>query len=135
MSKKKSQQDAVAQCHCGETRDYDDCCGPFLSGAARPKRAEQLMRSRYSAFVENNAAYLLATWDPQTRPSRVTLEPNQRWLGLVVKSTQAGASDDCAGFVEFVARYKRGGKGYRLHECSRFRKIGEQWYYSDGEHL
>ena len=58
---------------------------PFCRGAARPKRAEQLMRSRYSAFVENNAAYLLATWDPQTRPSRVTLEPNQRWLGLVGK--------------------------------------------------
>jgi SEC-C motif-containing protein len=93
------------------------------------------MRSRYSAYVEGNEPYLLASWHPQTRPSRVRLDPQQRWLGLRIKSTEEGGSDDIRGKVEFVARFKINGKGHRLHEMSRFEKIQRCWYYLDGQHL
>jgi SEC-C motif-containing protein len=93
------------------------------------------MRSRYSAYVEGNEPYLLASWHPQTRPSRVRLDPQQRWLGLRIKSTEEGGADASLGKVEFVARFKINGKGHRLHEISRFEKIEERWYYLDGEHL
>jgi len=93
------------------------------------------MRSRYSAFVEHDESYLLASWHPDTRPSRLRLDPEQRWLGLSVKSREAGTPADNTGAVEFVARFKIAGKGHRLHERSRFEKIEDCWYYLDGEHL
>lgn len=92
------------------------------------------MRSRYSAFVECEQDYLLASWHADTRPSRVRFDPDQRWLGLKIKATQAGLEADDRGTVEFVARFKVRGKGHRLHEVSRFEKIAGRWYYRDGEH-
>jgi SEC-C motif-containing protein len=34
--------------------------------------------------------------------------------------------------VEFVARYKIGGRAHRLHEISRFVREDGRWYYVDG---
>jgi len=65
--------------------------------------AEALMRSRYSAFV----------------------------LGLEVKRFEVTGKDSAV--VEFVARYKVGGKAQRLHEVSRFERIDGRWVYVDGE--
>jgi SEC-C motif domain protein len=93
------------------------------------------MRSRYSAFVEEDEKYLLASWHSETRPSRVRFDPDQRWLGLKIKASSAGLAEDDAGTVEFVARFKIKGKGHRLHEISRFEKIEGCWYYLDGQHL
>ena len=93
------------------------------------------MRSRYSAFALGEEDYLLASWHPQTRPSRVRLDPQQKWIGLSIKSTEAGQVDDVKGIVEFVARFKIAGKGHRLHERSRFENIDDRWFYLDGDHL
>ncbi len=92
------------------------------------------MRSRYSAFVEGIEPYLLATWHPDTRPSRVRLDDKQRWLGLSIKACEAGGPEDDTGTVEFVARFKVDGRGHRLHETSRFERIDGRWYYRDGDH-
>ncbi|MEH6583832.1 MAG: YchJ family protein [Halioglobus sp.] len=125
----------AARCHCGKPESYSDCCGRFLAKQAFASTAEQLMRSRYSAFVESNEAYLRESWHPDSRPSRIRFDPEQRWLGLTIKATTDGGDMDNRGTVEFVARYKVAGKGYRLHELSRFEKIEGRWYYLDGEHL
>lgn len=93
------------------------------------------MRSRYCGFVSCDEAYLLKTWHPDTRPTRVRFDEKQRWLGLSIRSLEAGTQNDHTGTVEFVARYKVDGKGHRLHETSRFEKIDGSWYYLDGEHL
>ncbi len=93
------------------------------------------MRSRYSAFAVGDESYLLQTWHPDTRPSRVRLDEKQRWLGLSIRATEAGGPGDPGGTVEFVARFKVDGKGHRLHEISRFEKIDGRWYYLDGQHL
>lgn len=93
------------------------------------------MRSRYSAFVLCDEAYLLATWHPKTRPSRVRLNEAQRWLGLQIRETTGGGPRDVAGTVEFVARSKTHGKGQRIHEISQFEKIDGRWYYLKGKHL
>jgi SEC-C motif-containing protein len=93
------------------------------------------MRSRYTSFALREEPYLLATWHPDTRPSRVRFDEKQRWLGLKIRAMEAGGPNDDAGTVEFVARFKIDGKGYRLHEVSRFEKIDGRWYYRDGKHL
>ena len=90
------------------------------------------MRSRYSAYVLRLEDYLLATWHPDTRPSELDLAADDtKWLGLEVKSHQQ--QDETHATVEFVARYRIAGKGYRLHELSRFVKEGPHWRYRDGE--
>lgn len=122
-------------CICTRAAPFEDCCGPLLAGKAQATTAEQLMRSRYSAYVQGDADYLLATWHPDTRPSRVRLDSKHQWLGLAIKATDAGAETDVTGTVEFVARFKVRGRGHRLHEHSRFEKIDDRWYYRDGDHL
>lgn len=91
------------------------------------------MRSRYVAYALGRAPYLLATWHPSTRPAPLDLEaqPPPRWLGLAVKRHEAQSND--RAIVEFVARYKIGGRAYRLHETSRFVCEEGRWFYVDGD--
>ncbi len=101
------------------------------------------MRSRYTAYVLNNEAYLLATWHASTRPESLGLatQPSAQWLGLEVKkhdaaSTSANIAANIAAnvtaSVEFVARYRINGRAVRLHEISRFVHEAGCWYYVDG---
>ena len=124
---------AHQRCHCGREASYADCCGRFIGGDSLAPTAESLMRSRYSAFVTQDEPYLLATWHPDSRPSRVSFNPDQRWLGLSIRDVSAGRPGDHEGVVEFVARSKRGGRARRLHERSRFRFDGARWLYVDGD--
>lgn len=128
-------EDQVVQCPCGSGATYEACCAPFVYGEEPAPTAEKLMRSRYSAFAKQEEDYLLESWHPRTRPSRVTLDADQKWIGLSIKSTEAGSVTDETGIVEFVARFKVAGKGHRLHERSRFERIEGQWYYLEGDHL
>ena len=115
-------------CPCGTDRPYATCCKPLHDGEAATS-AERLMRSRYSAYVLQLVAYLIATWHPSTRPAHLVLDQS-RWLGLQIKQ-QATQGDRAT--VEFIARYKTGGKATRLHERSRFEREDGRWYYVDGE--
>lgn len=87
------------------------------------------MRSRYTAFVQGDVDYLLETWHRDTRPPRLDLEgePPPKWLGLKI----VAVTDD-PPTVEFVARFRVGGKGRRLHERSRFVFEQDRWWYYDG---
>ncbi len=124
-------------CPCGSSRPYADCCGALHQSFAADGRlgaasAEALMRSRYSAFVRGDLAYLQASWHASTRPAE--LAPDQaglKWLGLEVR--QHLSQDAEHATVEFVARSKLGGRAHRLHEISRFVREDGVWYYLDGE--
>ena len=121
-----------APCPCGRPLPYGECCGACHAGRPAPT-AEALMRSRYSAYVLGLEPYLRATWHATTRPDAQTAlcDPATRWLGLEIKRVESTGSDET--FVEFVARYKVGGRAYRLHETSRFVREDERWYYVDGQ--
>ena len=110
---------------------YLGCCEPYLTGAANAPDAQALMRSRYSAFVRGEAAYLLDTWHASTRPGALELDGSVRWLGLEVRGYRLTGDDSAE--VEFVARYRVGGRAVRQHELSRFVHEGMRWYYLDGE--
>ncbi len=111
---------------------FVDCCGPALDDSMPAATAERLMRSRYSAFVIGDSAYLLRTWHPRTRPAQLHLEPGQKWLGLSIRGVEGGGPLDEFGSVEFVARSKIDGRGVRLHETSRFQRVAGRWTYLDG---
>ncbi|MDO8291942.1 MAG: YchJ family metal-binding protein [Gallionella sp.] len=117
-------------CPCGAA-DYAACCGRYHDGASAPDAAT-LMRSRYSAYVLKLEAYLLATWHPGTCPAALDLAAdNAKWLELEVKKHTPESADRAT--VEFVARYKIGGRAHRLHEISRFVREEGRWFYVDGE--
>ena len=87
------------------------------------------MRSRYSAFVMKNEAYLLSSWHPETRPDNLDFDEACNWLGLKVVRTLDGQCNDDEGQVSFVARYKVAGKAHRIVENSQFIKLKGCWYY------
>lgn len=117
-------------CPCGGG-DYAACCGRFHEGAL-PGTAEQLMRSRYSAYALGLMDYVHRTWHPRTRPALAELRSDAatRWLGLEVKRHAVMGGDEA--IVEFAARSKVGGRARRMHEVSRFAREGGQWFYVDG---
>lgn len=118
-------------CPCGLPRSYEECCGRYLSGAAAAPTAEALMRSRYTAFVRGDAAYLRRTWHPGTRPADVGADARTRWTGLEILGTEGGSAFHTTGTVTFRASY-RGGS---LHERSRFERVDGAWVYVDGDFL
>jgi len=131
MSEKRI--NAPDPCPCGSGLAYPACCGPFIVGTDLPQTAQQLMRSRYTAYTRGDAAYLSATWHPTTRRQDLDADPRVRWLGLKIIATEAGEAEDHRGLVEFVARYKIGGRAHRLHERSRFKRFQGRWFYVDAE--
>ncbi|OBG58306.1 YchJ family protein [Mycobacterium sp. E3339] len=118
-------------CPCGSGDDYPACCGPLHDGEVQARTAEELMRSRYSAFAHRNADYLFRTWHPRTRPADVAVDPNITWTGLDVLDVVAGGPNDDSGEVEFAARFESGGRMGALHERSRFERRAGRWFYLD----
>ena len=114
---------------------FMQCCGRFIDGGETASSALELMRSRYSAYVLGATAYLRATWAPHTCPADLDANPDApdapRWLGLQIK--RFDTLDATRAEVEFVARYKVGGRAHRLHELSRFTHDGHGWRYVDGD--
>lgn len=126
----KKPSKAKDTCPCESGQAYQDCCGKFIEANQQAETAEQLMRSRYTAYVLQREDYLLRTWHASTRPLKLNMDKVQ-WLGLQLQRTQAGKVLDREGIVEFVARYKRQGRAERLHETSRFVREEGQWFYVD----
>jgi SEC-C motif-containing protein len=123
------------RCPCGTGLPFDECCGPLHDGTRAAATAEQLMRSRYSAFARGNRAYLLATWHPRTRPHDLHHDRDVRWTGLDVVAVTGGSLLDREGTVEFRAHYVRAGNSGAQHERSRFLREDGQWHYLDGVSL
>lgn len=117
-------------CPCGAA-DYAACCARYHNGVCAPDAAA-LMRSRYSAYVLKLEIYLLATWHTSTRPAALDFAADStKWLGLEVKKHTLESQDHAT--VEFVARYKVGGRAHRMREISRFVREEAQWFYVDGK--
>jgi SEC-C motif-containing protein len=116
-------------CPCGAAQPYDRCCGRLHRGEAQASTAEQLMRSRYTAFARQDAAYLMDTWHPSSRPRRVRFDAAGRWVGLEVVATDGGGMLDTEGTVEFIAHHIRGGERRDLHEISLFVRDEGRWRY------
>ncbi|MQA33543.1 YchJ family protein [Modestobacter roseus] len=123
---------APRRCPCGTGLPLAECCGRLHDGTATAATAEQLMRSRYSAFVVGAPAYLLATWHSTTRPRSLTLDPDVRWTGLDVLRTTGGTLLAAEGTVEFRASHVIGSAAGSQHEDSRFVREDGAWRYLDG---
>lgn len=123
-------------CPCCSSMLYKSCCQPFHRGSLTASNAEQLMRSRYSAFCLGDIDYLQVTLHPNHRrkDDKVELEntvQRTNWLGLKIIAHKPGLEE---ATVEFVAFFN-GQPFEQLHEFSRFKKVAGQWLYTDGDVL
>ena len=127
-------------CPCGSNLEYNSCCGPVIAGARPSDTAEQLMRSRYSAYVKKEISYILASLHPDFRAdydeksSRAWAE-NAQWHGITIMSTNKGGSGDSEGEVEFAVSYTERGMKQEHHEKAAFRKKDGQWFFTQGKTL
>ncbi len=128
----------MSECPCGSGRPYESCCQPFHQGEQSPETAEQLMRSRYSAYVKGEIDYIHNTLHPDHRDDH-DLEAarkwslDSQWLGLEIVATEQGGAEDQTGVVEFKANYRDRGGLRQAHEVSQFEKVAGNWVYVDGE--
>ena len=127
----------INQCFCGSTKLFSVCCQPFLSQDRNPATAEELMRSRYSAFNIGNVEYLIETLLPENRQPddkrqiQETID-NTQWLGLKIIPELARENNK----VEFVAFFEQDNNAIgQLHENSNFIQLDEKWFYIDGVQL
>ncbi len=124
------------KCPCNSGLVFTDCCEPILSGKAKAKTCEQLMRSRYSAFVEQAGEHLFNTYHPDFRGETTQAElaesgAQTNWKSLDIVSSQ-GAEGDLKGTVEFRAWFIAEGQLQVHHEKSNFVRLNGDWVYTDG---
>jgi SEC-C motif-containing protein len=94
---------------------------------------EELMRSRYSAYVLGNLDHLFRTWHPRTRPADLAPDRLLVWTRLEVLGVEERDGDE--GQVTFRAHWTWSGQSGVLHERSRFVRRAGRWVYLDGDTL
>jgi len=125
-------------CPCGSGRDYESCCKPYVSGAAKAPTPEILMRARYSAYAKGEIDFIVKTCvrddkhDIDIDATRKWSEQS-KWLGLKILRTERGGPSDQEGKVEFVATYVQDGLREEHHELSNFVRKDGEWLFEEGE--
>lgn len=118
-------------CICGLEKEYEECCGAIIEGKRDAKTPEELMRSRYSAYVNGDGAYLVFSSSSDNRYNEDAelieeFSNSVEWLKLEV-------IDVIEDEVEFKAYYRDKDGIQVLHERSTFVLEDDRWKYADGE--
>jgi SEC-C motif-containing protein len=118
-------------CPCGSGQPFEACCGPLIAGERPAASAEKLMRSRFTAHVANDYAYLHRTYQATAKLPYVAEEDdsNIQWTRLAVHSHDLGKVPDTA-FVDFTAYFVEDGAERALHEKSEFHRVDGNWLYT-----
>ena len=122
----------MTNCYCGYANTFENCCKPLINSIKSVKSAEELMRSRYSAYCTQEADYLVNTTHLSTRKFHkkaaiLDWSQSNNWLKLeVIVATET--------IVEFKAYYlNENFKATNHHERSRFKNENGTWFYVDGD--
>ena len=125
-------------CPCGSL-PYSECCQLLHLGKKTAQTAEQLMRSRYSAFAKQEIDYIVKTTAlGQQKALDVKAIADwskaNSWLKLEIVQTQEKLDKNHAQ-VEFKAHYSDANdqteKVQIHHEVSHFVKHDGAWYFLD----
>lgn len=124
-------------CPCNSNKLYKECCSIAHENINEVLTAEQLMRSRYSAFVLSNIDYLQRSHHSSKRANKKETREIERWtnsiewIKLDVLQVEKGLENDITGTVMFKAFYMENGRVEVIEEYSRFCKENGYWVYLD----
>ena len=87
------------RCYCCSSKPFEECCEPFIKGEALPHSAEQLMRSRFSAYATAHYHYILDTYTKEKKQALCVEDlarsaQGAKWFALKVHPTLAASSVD-----------------------------------------
>ena len=128
-------------CYCCSEKKFEDCCEPFIKGSSKTTTAEELMRSRYSAYATAAVEYIVRSTHPSVRKFLVAREienwaRSSDWQKLEIISKTEGEAKDKKGTVEFKAYFLDENNQPQVHhETSEFRKELGKWFFVDGKIL
>ena len=118
------------KCPCNPSKLYKNCCRKAHQNIHSVTTPEQLMRSRYSAFVLGNIDYLQKSYHSTTRHSisekkeLLAWTKSVEWVKLEILNTTENT-------VEFKAYFYENGSLNVIHENSLFVKENSHWVYKD----
>ena len=124
-------------CPCGHDKLFELCCGRIHKDISLALTAEDLMRSRYSAFVVADIQYLIISHAIKTRssfnPTKTKIwTKSVLWKKLEIINTSQGLVNDTNGVVEFKAYFVENGVLDYIHGKSTFiRDAHNYWNYLD----
>jgi len=143
-------------CFCGSTLLFTQCCQPLITQYKHAQTAEQLMRSRFSAYAAKTYQYIFDTYAKKSQNS-LSLEDIQNsaegshWFALLIyknekvdknEENEIVSTEESIQFVEFSAFYIADDNVYEMREKSRFvlevsdrqtNSNNKQWRYVDGD--
>lgn len=124
--------ESTQACPCGSGKSFNDCCEKFINATHYPAKVEQLMRSRYTAYLLKNEDYLLKSWHESTRPDSLDLQSDAtQWKKLKIISTSENTVHFVAYFSDAINNNQR---LFYLYEESVFIK-NKHWFYLEGKNL
>ncbi len=125
-------------CPCHSGLPYKTCCQPLHLGKPA-SNAEELMRSRYTAYALNLPDYIIKTTHPDNpaylsdhkkwSSELLTFSETTQFLGLEILDSH---EDDHEASVTFKAILKQNGQDASFTEKSRFLKENSHWLYFSG---
>ncbi|MGC6366912.1 MAG: YchJ family protein [Candidatus Marinamargulisbacteria bacterium] len=123
----------MSQCHCGQSKELNRCCLPIINGKKIAQTALELMRSRFSAYVENHFEYLNQTVIGEAATAVGDYDSSIIWEQLVICRVLNGEAHHNVGTVEFKAFYRTpNNTRHMLWEESQFKKQQGKWFYEAG---
>jgi SEC-C motif-containing protein len=124
----------IKNCSCGNEVTFENCCQPIINGNKEAHNAEELMRSRFTAYVIEDHQYILQTYAAHQRAGLSVSQladsaQNTQWLSLQILGHR---SQENVAQVEFKAFYQVNEHYYLMYELSDFIFEGGKWLYTSG---
>lgn len=135
-----------AKCYCFSSKSYDQCCKPLHKGR-KAIDPQALMRSRFSAYAQGNADYLIKTTHPA---SPLYTSNHVSWKRKILDFCESssfegleilGNKEKIAKFsqekslatVTFMASIRDGNRDASFTEKALFQFLNGSYYYLLGE--
>jgi SEC-C motif-containing protein len=123
------------KCPCSSGKSFKQCCEPLLLGHKHARTAQQLMRSRYTAYaLGGHGEYLLATWWPDSArhlSADGLSESDVQWQSLEVLSKQQKGDEAWVRFQAYCL--DQDNELAVMREHSYFKRENGRWFYVSGE--
>jgi SEC-C motif-containing protein len=135
MSQPSSERTPIqseSSCPCGSGQKFSACCEPIIKQQRVATTAEQVMRSRFTAHVIQDAAHLHRTYLPTANQPYVAEEENgepMQWTRLVIHSHEPEVKPNMS-YVDFSAYYREGNGEQVMHEKSEFLRVNGAWLFN-----